>query len=308
MEFKLFGRMKDDDDSDSSAATNQQQQSGRSNRSGSNSALSGGSLERTVKNMSQQGYSDEDIMQELQGQYSKQEIQRAMNNAVTDSATGGRDQGGPEPLTQYSSDQENEAVSPMDQGYNQGNDDQRQQQNQQQQGFQQNQGFQQQGQAGQQRQQPQQQQQTQQQIQAQNDQQQVDDGGEVDPAVEELIETIVAENFQRVKTEFENVYEELDAIEEELEDLEQRVHDLEVRDDEDQQQFIEKMDEIEQHIDDYESRIGGLEKAFQQVLPSLVDNVRDLTSLVQEIKQERGIETDTSVSKDEMEEMDMENW
>jgi hypothetical protein len=314
MEFKLFGRMKDEDDSGSSSATNQQQQSGRSSRSGSNSALSGGSLERTVKNMSQQGYSDEEIMQELQGQYSKQEIQRAMNNAVTDSATGGRDEGGPEPLTQYSSNQEQEAVSPMDQGYNQENDNQRQQQNQQeQQGFQNNQGFQQQAQNGQQNQQRQQQQnqqrqqQPQQQIQK-NGQQQVDDGGEVDPAVEELIETIVAENFQRVKTEFENVYEEFDAIEEELEDLEQRVHDLEVRDDEDQQQFIEKMDEIEQHIDDYESRIGGLEKAFQQVLPSLVDNVRDLTSLVQEIKQERGIDTDASVSQDEMEDMDMDNW
>jgi archaellum component FlaC len=306
MEFKLFGRMKDDDESGSSTATNQQQQSGRSARSDSSSALSGGSLERTVKNMSQQGYSDEDIMQELQGQYSKQEIQRAMNNAVTDSATGGRDEGGPQPLTQYSSDQEQEAVSPMDQGYNQGNDNQRQQQNQQQQaGFQSNQGFQQQGQAGQQ---PQQQQQQTQQAQPQNNQQQVNEGGEVDPAVEELIETIVAENFQRVKTEFENVYEELDAIEEELEDLDQRVHDLEVRDDEDQQQFIEKMDEIEQHIDDYESRIGGLEKAFQQVLPSLVDNVRDLTSLVQEIKQERGIETETNVSQDEMDDMDMDNW
>lgn len=304
MEFKLFGRMKDDEGSDGSNATNQQQQqSGRPGRSDSNSALSGGSLERTVKNMSQQGYSDEDIMQELQGQYSKQEIQRAMNNAVTDSATGGRDEGGPQPLTQYSSSQEQEAVSPMDQGYDQENDSQAQQQNQQQ-GFQNNQRFQQQGQSTQQetqRQQPQQ-------VQSQSTQQQVDDGGEVDPAVEELIETIVAENFQRVKTEFENVYEELDAIEEELEDLDSRVHDLEVRDDEDQQEFIEKMDEIEEHIDDYESRIGGLEKAFQQVLPSLVDNVRDLTSLVQEIKQERGIETDASVSQDEMEDMDMEDW
>lgn len=314
MEFKLFGRMKDDDEDGSggnSFGGGQQQQSGRSE----NNALSGGSLERTVKNMSEQGYSDEDIMQELQGQYSKQEIQRAMNNAVTSSATGGQQDDGPQPLTQYSSDQEQEAVSPMDQGYEQNNNNQ-QQQNQQQnfqnnnnQGFQQNQGMQQ-----QQSQQPQQTQQTQQPQQPIQQQGQEDSGGggagngKVDPAVEELIETIVAENFQRVKTEFENVYSELDTIEEELEDLEQRVHDLEVRDDEDQEQFIEKMDEIEQHIDDYESRIGGLEKAFQQVLPSLVDNVRDLTGLVQEIKQERGIETDASVSQDEMEDMDMDDW
>ena len=298
MEFKLFGRMKDDGDE---SGTDQQQ----SGRSQSNTALSGGSLERTVKNMSQQGYSDEDIMQELQGQYSKQEIQRAMNNAVTSSATGGQQEDGPQPLTQYSSDQEQDAVSPMDQGY-----DQNSQQNQQQ-GFQNNnQGFQQQNQT-----QPQQQQQTQQ-AQQQRPQQQTQQAtggqeqtqGEIDPAVEELIETIVAENFERVKTEFENVYEELDTIGEELQDLESRVDELEIRDDEDQQEFVQKVDEIEEHIDDYESRIGGLEKAFQQVLPSLVDNVRDLTGLVQEIKQERGIETETNVSQDEVEDMDMDKW
>lgn len=288
-------------DEDGSAETNQQQQSDRSE---SNSALSGGSLERTVKNMSQQGYSDEDIMQELQGQYSKQEIQRAMNNAVSNSATGGQQNDGPQPLTEYSSEQEENAVSPMDQGYNQNS------QEEQQQGFQNgNQGFQQQNQTQQtqqssqqpiSQQQPQQSQQSQEEIQSQ--------GGEIDPAIEELIETIVAENFERVKTEFENVYEEIDTIADELEDLESRVDELEIRDDEDQQQFVQKVDEIEEHIDKYESRIGGLEKAFQQVLPSLVDNVRDLTGLVQEIKQERGIETETNVSKDEMEDMNMEDW
>ncbi|MFB6175468.1 MAG: hypothetical protein ABEJ87_05890 [Candidatus Nanohalobium sp.] len=306
MEFKLFGRLRDDEDGDSSSFTGGQ----TSQSSSGASDLSGGSLERTVKNMSQQGYSDDEIKQELQGQYSMQEIERAMNNVVTQSATGQQDQGGPEPLTQYSSDQTQDAVSPMDQGYGQNN---QQQQN----GSRQNQGFQNQQQqqnyqTGQQRgsqQRQQQQMQRQQAIQqaASTDEDQMAQG-EVDPEVEELIETIVAENFQRVKTEFENVYEELDEIEEELEDLDQRVHDLEVRDDEDQQEFLEKMEEIEDHIDDYESRIGGLEKAFQQVLPSLVDNVRDLTSLVQEIKQEKGIETETSVSNEEMDDMDMDEW
>jgi len=299
MEFKLFGRMKDDEGSSGSSTGSDVGQS----RSSMGENLSGGSLERTVKNMSDQGYSEDDIMQELQGQYSKQEIQRAMNNAVTDSAMGGQQDDGPEPLTQYSSQQEEEAVSPMDQGYNQNNNDQNmgQQesfQNNQQQGFQ-----------NQQPQQQQQQQPVQQQQQIQQPgQTQEQDQGQIDPAVEELIETIVAENFERVRTEFQNVYEELNAVEEQLQDLDDRVHDLEVRDDEDQQQFIQKMDEVEQHIDDYESRIGGLEKAFQQVLPSLVDNVRDLTSLVQEIKQERGIETETDVSDNDVEDMDMENW
>lgn len=131
-------------------------------------------------------------------------------------------------------------------------------------------------------------------------------GNQVDPQVEELIETIISENFQKVEQEFQNVYSELDVIAEELEELEERVHDLEVRDDEDQKEFVEKMDEVEQHIDSYESRIGGLEKAFQQMLPSLVDNIRDLTGLVQEIKQEQGIETDSTVSSQEVKDIDMD--
>jgi hypothetical protein len=184
---------------------------------------------------------------------------------------------------------EGEAVSPMDEGYNQ-NQDQNQQQNQ-----------------NQQRQESQGQQQKQQPIQQENRTQQGPaNRGDVNPQIEELIETIIAENFQKVEKEFQNVYDEMDMIEEKLADLESRVHDLEVRDDEDQKEFVKKMDEVEDHIDSYESRIGGLEKAFQQILPSLVDNIRDLTSLVQEIKQEQGIETDSQVSSQNVQDIDMD--
>lgn len=128
----------------------------------------------------------------------------------------------------------------------------------------------------------------------------------VDPQTEELIETIIAENFQKVEEEFNNVYSEMDMIEDKLADLENRVEELEIRDDEDQEEFVQKMDEVESHIDSYESRIGGLEKAFQQMLPSLVDNIRDLTSLVQEIKQEQGIETESNVSNQDVQDIDMD--
>ena len=138
--------------------------------------------------------------------------------------------------------------------------------------------------------------------------QQPQQAGPVNENIEELIETVVAENLESVNQEFENLYEELDFIEEQMENLEERVEELEIRDDEDQQEFVQKVDEMEDHIDSYESRIGGLEKAFQQVLPSLVENVRDLTGLVQEIKQERGIETDTEVSEEDVDNVDFEDW
>lgn len=277
MDFKLFGRLKDDEDGGSQSSNSNSQ----SQQQQSISQVGGGNLKRTVKGMFKQGYDEDQIRNELQGQYSSDDINRAINNVVTSSATGESNSGGPEPMSPYQGDEE--AVSPMDEGYNQNEQNQQSQEQQTQQNQQQ--------QASQQNQQP---------------QLQTGQNNQVDPQIEELIETIIAENFQKVETEFQNTYDELDMIEEKLEQLDSRVHDLEVRDDEDQKEFVEKMDEVEDHIDSYESRIGGLEKAFQQILPSLVDNIRDLTGLVQEIKRDQGIETESSVSNQEVDDIDMD--
>lgn len=283
MDFKLFGRLKDDDGAD--GQNNSGNRPGQSQSQQGMNQIGGGDVERTVRSMFDQGYSEEEIRNELQGQYSSDEINRAINNAVTSSATGGNeDQGGPTPMSPYQED--DDTIDPSNQQQNQGQ--QQPQPNQQQQQI------------------PNQGQQNQQNGGQQALMQQGSGGNQVDPRVEELIETIISENFQKVEQEFQNVYSELDVLAEELEDLENRVHDLEVRDDEDQKEFVDKMEEVEQHIDSYESRIGGLEKAFQQMLPSLVDNIRDLTQLVQEIKQEQGIETDSTVSSQEVKDIDMD--
>jgi hypothetical protein len=283
MKFKLFQRLRSGGDGSETSAQSTAQ-AGLGEPEMDDSALSGGDLERTVENMFQQGYSEDEIKQELQGQYSEADIQNAVNQTVTDNATSnqGPDIGGmPQQGDQGMVDQEMQSQGMQNMQPPGGNQAQ---------------------------QQPVQQDQQVEPIQSPNGEQQ--DQGPVDQRVEELIETIVAENFQRVTEEFQNMYEELDLIEEELEDLDQRVHDLEVRDDEDQQEFVQKVDEMEDHIDSYQSRIGGLEKAFQQVLPNLVDNVRDLTSLVQEMKQQEGIETNTDVSEQDVEEVneELQDW
>ena len=299
MKFKLFERLRDDDSSGNENNSNSSQGLGEPNMD-----QMGGSLERTVENMFDQGYSEDEIKQELQGQYSEQEIQRAVNNTVTNNATPSN---GPEPMSPYQSDEG--AVSPMDEGYQQ-EEPSEMDQNQNQGPDQDMEGMEQQMEQNPPPQNPPQNSPPQpQQNQPPQEPAPSREGEAVDPQVEELVETIVAENFQRVTAEFQNVYEELDALEEEVEELDHRVHDLEVRDDEDQEQFVQKVEEMEDHIDSYQSRIGGLEKAFQQVLPNLVDNVRDLTQLVQEIKQEKGIETSTNISEQDMEDMDqLEDW
>lgn len=299
MEFKLFGRMRDDVGSDNEQSPE------------SGSELSEGGLERTIQNMFDQGYSEEEIKQELQGQYSEEEVERAVNRAVKSSASDTSPRtGDPEPMSPYES-QNDQPASPMDEGFNAEGDNLPEQQNQSMQEPESQQLNQNMGglpQDNQNQQQP-----------AAPPEQNPDpierpDGqdtrsqGEVDPATERLIETIVEEKLENIRSEFEEVYEEIDLITKEIADLEDRVDELEIRDDEDQQQFVQKVEEMEDHIDSYQSRIGGLEKAFQQVLPSLVENVKDLTTLVQEIKDEKDIKTDVDLESDDVEDIDMEDW
>lgn len=300
MKFELFGKLRDNGNDNSDAGntspkSNNDDMGGLGGNSGPTSQLGGG-LEDNVQQMFSQGYSEEEIRQELQGQYSENEINQAVNRTIKSSATGGNSQqgGGPEPMTPYNGG--DDTVSPMDEGYGQDEGEEQMNQNNQQppmdQGM--NQG------GGKPNPEPLPQ-------QGPNNNQN-NTNGNVNGSVEELVETIVAENLERVEREFENAYSEIDELKQKIDEIDERVHDLEVRDDEDQTQFIQKMDELEEDIDSYQARMGGLEKAFQQILPSLVDNVRDLTSLVQEIKQERGIETEANMNEDDIQDIDMEDW
>lgn len=103
---------------------------------------------------------------------------------------------------------------------------------------------------------------------------------------EELIETIVAEHFTEVEDEFRNIYEGLDELFETVDDLQDRVEELEIREDEDEEEFMQKVEEMEDYLLESQSRIGGMEKTMQQVLPELVENVRELSSVVEDMKEE----------------------
>lgn len=297
MKFELFGKLRDNGDDNSSTGnspppTDNNDLGGLGGNSNNPTSQLGGGLEENVEQMFSQGYSEEEIRQELQGQYSENEINQAVNRTIKSSATGGNSQtGGPEPMTPYNGG--DDTVSPMDEGYGQDEPEQQMDQNNQ---PPMNQGMNQPG--GQPNPDP-----LPQQGEGNNQ-----NNTNVNGSVEEMVETIVAENLERVEREFENAYSEIDELKQKVQEIDERVHDLEVRDDEDQTQFIQKMDELEEDIDSYQARMGGLEKAFQQILPSLVDNVRDLTSLVQEIKQERGIETDSNMNQDDIQDIDMEDW
>jgi len=247
-----------------------------------------------VRTLSDQGYSQHEITEELRDRgYAYSAINKAMNRAVRDSTqsrsgqgsqqgrsqTGGQQQTGPSGFDEQSGGQGGTGQPQMGgqgaMGSQAGGQQSPQQTGQTQQG----------GQFGS----SQGQQQTSQ--QEYSDEEYPDETWDTDVGIsqeqEELIETIIEEKMIDIEDEFETVYERLEALEDHVDELQQDVHDLKIRKDEDEREFLQKMEEMEEYLENSESRIGGLEKAFQQTLPSLVENVRDLTELVEDMRQEQ---------------------
>ena len=268
MKFELFQRLRGDS-SDSDGASQQQGQvsPGLDDQPRQNMQPTG--LAGQVETMFDQGYSEEEIKQELRGQYSDQEITDAVNQAVTDTATSTAPGDGPEPMTPYEGDTDSDAASPMDEGYGQGSEP------------------------------------------GMGDGQ---DGGTDDTMqppppppegedpptqgqgaqqantgmsqTEELVEAVVAENFQRVRAEFQNVYGEVDETQKTVERMAEALENMEDSGEDQHTEVERRVDEIETQLESAQSRMDGMERAFQQVLPDLVENIRELTNLVQDLKED----------------------
>lgn len=107
----------------------------------------------------------------------------------------------------------------------------------------------------------------------------------ISPEEEELIEIIVSEHMGDIEGEMEQLRTEIDQVRSEFENLRQAFNEIDIRKDEDEQVVIQKVNEMEEYFEQTHSRMGGMEKALQQVLPALVENVRELSSIVREMKE-----------------------
>lgn len=109
---------------------------------------------------------------------------------------------------------------------------------------------------------------------------------QITPEEEELIEIIVSEHVADLEDEFGQLRTDMSELREEFDELRQSFREIDVRKDEDEKVVIQKVNEMEEYFEQTHSRMGGMEKALQQVLPSLVENVRELSSIVREMQEE----------------------
>jgi prefoldin subunit 5 len=244
-----------------------------------------------VETMFDQGYSEEEIKQELRGQYSDQEITNAVNQAVTDTATSATQSDGPEPMTPYEGDADSDAASPIDEGYGQDNGPAMES-----------------GQSNETNdtmQTPPPPTGSRDQSNQEQSSQQADTGMS---QTEELVEAVVAENLQRVRSEFQNVYGEMDETQKTVETMAETLENMENSGEDQQTELNERINEIETQLESAQSRMDGMERAFQQVLPDLVENIRELTNLVQDLKDDSSVPRQTKTrsqgqeTKDDMDE------
>ena len=99
--------------------------------------------------------------------------------------------------------------------------------------------------------------------------------------IEELVEGVVEEKWQRFDEEFKRIDDKFDKIRVDFEQMKQKTEEkkeVQVKD------FGAEIVELSNRFEDLEARIGGLEKAFKQILPTLTRNIESLSGMVHEMK------------------------
>lgn len=98
--------------------------------------------------------------------------------------------------------------------------------------------------------------------------------------VEELVEGVVEEKWQKFQQRIEKTESEISKmkimLEQHKESTVQAAPDVGPR-----------VNEMSEQLDDLQARVGGLEKAFKQFLPSLTQNIDSLSKMIHEMKQKQ---------------------
>ncbi len=108
----------------------------------------------------------------------------------------------------------------------------------------------------------------------------------ISPEEEELIEIIVSEHMSQVDNHLDQIWDEIETLKQDMKELKVQVDEISIRKEESENMFVESMDTVQEHFEQTQARMGGMEKALQQVLPSLVENVRELSTIVEDMRED----------------------
>ncbi|MBN2202989.1 MAG: hypothetical protein JW700_02300 [Candidatus Aenigmarchaeota archaeon] len=105
--------------------------------------------------------------------------------------------------------------------------------------------------------------------------------------IEEIIEGIVEEKWQEFEERLLD-YERRDMmLQSQLDDLRKRMKDIEGSIHEREKGLTSKLDEFGGSVEHIEGRIGSIEKVFKDFLPELTQNIKNMSELVDKVKNDR---------------------
>ena len=108
-----------------------------------------------------------------------------------------------------------------------------------------------------------------------------------DISLEELVEAIVSERWIKFEEKL-SIFDKRDLVlQQQIQELKIQIDKLRSEKREEEKVFIEKLEEFGTGIEKTQSRIGSIESAFREFVPTLAENVRALSGVVEKIKKSK---------------------
>ncbi|MEK6837062.1 MAG: hypothetical protein AABX69_00285 [Nanoarchaeota archaeon] len=109
-------------------------------------------------------------------------------------------------------------------------------------------------------------------------------GQDLSAKVEEISEAIIEEKWQDLMKDFNKLIEWKNAVDQRVSVLEQRFSDLKAAFDNLQKGVVEKVSDYDKSVKDVGSEMKALEQVFQKIIPTLTENVNELSRITKGMK------------------------
>ncbi len=103
--------------------------------------------------------------------------------------------------------------------------------------------------------------------------------------IDEVAEAIIDEKWSEMKKYLEKVIDWKGKIENKIINIEEEIDSLKKQIVELQKALLEKVESYDKHISDVGTELKAMERIFQKIIPSLTENVNELSNVVEKIKQ-----------------------
>ncbi len=109
------------------------------------------------------------------------------------------------------------------------------------------------------------------------------DEGDAELSIEELVEGVVNEKWEIFEKELRNIKYDYEKMIKELDEMRKAIY--RISEEKKNPEIERKLMLFDRKIENIDARVSGLEKAFKQFLPSLIQNIRTLSELVNKMKE-----------------------